>query len=275
MTAALLPDRVNLAQIGQLAWTGRAAVANWRKRYVDFPRPVGGTDISPLFERAAAEHWLREHGLLPQIAIPTPAERADARLTALQAVRVLMPGVLAGAFADSYEGEAPQEGRAAIALLRDWTKVADTFTEVLPLLLELGYLTASALATVNQFDRARVDAWLSARTDAADEQAGADPSRFGLRADATAAAIATIAAEVLWVVDRDALYEQHVARTGRRLWAESRVTGEEAQVRRFELVLSAGWLAAHVLAPALGGRPARIDAHLEALARHIIDRRTG
>jgi hypothetical protein len=37
----------------------------------------------------------------------------------------------------------------------------------------------------------------------------------------------------------------------------------------------AGWLAACVLVPALGGHPRRVDAHLDALARHIIDDRTG
>lgn len=30
MTETQLPDRVNLAQIAQTAWTGRAAVAAWR-----------------------------------------------------------------------------------------------------------------------------------------------------------------------------------------------------------------------------------------------------
>ncbi|OEJ21604.1 hypothetical protein AS594_39440 [Streptomyces agglomeratus] len=83
--------------------------------------------------------------------------------------------------------------------------------------------------------------------------------------------IAEIAAEVLWVPDRDALYEQHAARTARRLWGEIRAKGKDASRVRYELVLSASWLAAYVLAPALGGNAERIDAHLNALARQIIE----
>ncbi|OEJ21603.1 hypothetical protein AS594_39435 [Streptomyces agglomeratus] len=132
-----------------MAWAGRAAVANWRCRHDDFPPPVGGTDTSPLFERTAAEEWLRAHDRLPHLTIPTPAERAGARLTGLQLVRALIPGVLAGTCMNTYEAEAPKEARATLALLRDYTKVADNLSEVVPLVLELGCLTASALVTVN------------------------------------------------------------------------------------------------------------------------------
>lgn len=52
--------------IAQLANVGRAAVSNWRRRYPDFPTPVGGTAASPSFDAAQVEDWLRRHGRLHQ-----------------------------------------------------------------------------------------------------------------------------------------------------------------------------------------------------------------
>lgn len=267
------PDEVNLAQIARLVGVGRAAVANWRRRHDNFPSPVGGTDTSPLFKRAAAEAWLRAHDRLFDFTTPTPAERAAARLTGLQLVRALVPGVLAETFVDTYEEEASHEARAVLELLRDYTKVADTLTEVVPLVLELGYLTASGLVTINQYDRARVDAWLTARARTAAHSATADPGGIGARADFAAVGVAQVAAEAMWVPDRDVLYEEHAQRAARSVWSEVRSKDEEAAGRaRYELALSAGWLTAYVLTPALGGHAQRIDAHLDALARHLIDR---
>jgi hypothetical protein len=65
---------VNLSQIGRMAGVGRAAVVNWRRRH-----PVGGTETSPTFPRAAAEQWLRDHGKIRQPPPSTGAagERRD------------------------------------------------------------------------------------------------------------------------------------------------------------------------------------------------------
>ncbi|MER7169189.1 N-6 DNA methylase [Micromonospora sp. NPDC000207] len=52
--------------IAQLANVGRAAVSNWRRRYADFPTPVGGTPTSPTFDATQIESWLRRHGRLHQ-----------------------------------------------------------------------------------------------------------------------------------------------------------------------------------------------------------------
>ncbi|MGW2599507.1 hypothetical protein [Streptomyces klenkii] len=268
MTTA--PDHVTLTQIARMAWTGRAAAATWRRRYDDFPSSVGGTSDSPLFERTAAEAWLRAHDRLPAFTTPTQDERAGARLTGLQLVRALVPGILAGAFVDTYEEEAPEDARAALALLRGYAEGADTLTEVVPLVLELGYLTASGLVTVNQYDRSRVDAWLTAQTQTAETAARDSVDDIGASADVAAVDVAQIAAEALWVPDRDALYEQHADRTARRLWAETHAAKDTSRVH-YEVALAAGWLAAHVLTPALGGSAQRIDQHLEALARQIID----
>src|SRR5207237_7881052 len=52
--------------IARLANVGRAAVSNWRRRYADFPTPVGGTATSPHFDAREVEQWLRRQGKLHQ-----------------------------------------------------------------------------------------------------------------------------------------------------------------------------------------------------------------
>jgi len=54
--------RVAAADIARLAGVGRTAVSNWRRRFPDFPRPVGGTPSNPLFSMAEVEAWLRGQG---------------------------------------------------------------------------------------------------------------------------------------------------------------------------------------------------------------------
>lgn len=60
---------VTAAAIARLAGVGRAAVSNWRRRYADFPRPVGGTETSPSFALAEVEGWLREQGKLTELPL--------------------------------------------------------------------------------------------------------------------------------------------------------------------------------------------------------------
>ncbi|MEQ4303881.1 N-6 DNA methylase [Plantactinospora sp. B6F1] len=48
--------------IARLANVGRAAVSNWRRRFPDFPEPVGGSSASPLYSLAEVESWLTRHG---------------------------------------------------------------------------------------------------------------------------------------------------------------------------------------------------------------------
>jgi len=56
------------AAIARLAGVGRAAVSNWRKRYPDFPQPVGGSPNSPTFRRAEVIGWLHATGKAEQLA---------------------------------------------------------------------------------------------------------------------------------------------------------------------------------------------------------------
>ncbi|MBX6382198.1 MAG: N-6 DNA methylase [Microbispora sp.] len=59
---AAIEATVNAGDIARLADVGRAAVSNWRRRYEDFPQPVGGTASSPLFSLPEVEAWLRRNG---------------------------------------------------------------------------------------------------------------------------------------------------------------------------------------------------------------------
>ncbi|MFI0419237.1 N-6 DNA methylase [Spongiactinospora sp. 9N601] len=60
---------LNAGDIARLAGVGRAAVSNWRRRYDDFPRPVGGTAASPLFSLREVEDWLRENGKAFEVSL--------------------------------------------------------------------------------------------------------------------------------------------------------------------------------------------------------------
>lgn len=59
--------KVAAGDIARLAGVGRAAVSNWRRRFADFPRPVGGTSANPLFSMAEVESWLRAQGKLAEL----------------------------------------------------------------------------------------------------------------------------------------------------------------------------------------------------------------
>lgn len=88
---------VTAADIARLAAVGRAAVSNWRRRHDDFPRPVGGTAVSPTFSLAEVEDWLRGQGKL----VDSPArERVWQTLRAAGAEGTDLADVLAfaGAF---------------------------------------------------------------------------------------------------------------------------------------------------------------------------------
>ncbi|WBB79287.1 N-6 DNA methylase [Micromonospora sp. WMMD882] len=61
---SIAPSEATLTASGiaRLANVGRAAVSNWRRRYADFPAPVGGSPTSPSFDAHEVEQWLRRHG---------------------------------------------------------------------------------------------------------------------------------------------------------------------------------------------------------------------
>jgi type I restriction enzyme M protein len=52
------PDLMGLSDIARLAGVQRSAVANWRDRHDDFPKPVPATGHGPVFKREAVLAWL-------------------------------------------------------------------------------------------------------------------------------------------------------------------------------------------------------------------------
>jgi SAM-dependent methyltransferase len=61
-------EQMTAAAIARLAGVGRAAVSNWRRRYPEFPKPVGGSPNSPTFDRGEVEAWLKATGKADQLA---------------------------------------------------------------------------------------------------------------------------------------------------------------------------------------------------------------
>lgn len=61
-------DLQTAAWIARQVGVGRAAVANWRKRYPDFPQPVAGGTNTPLFSWSAVQAWLVDNGKAGQLA---------------------------------------------------------------------------------------------------------------------------------------------------------------------------------------------------------------
>jgi hypothetical protein len=56
------------AAIARLAGVERAAVSNRRRRYPEFPKPVGGSPTSPTFDLAEVEAWLKATRKTGQLA---------------------------------------------------------------------------------------------------------------------------------------------------------------------------------------------------------------
>lgn len=120
---------VTLAAIARLAGVGRAAVSNWRRRYPDFPVPVGGTDASPQFALDAVEAWLKRHDKIAATA--GPLERLWPRVEDL-GDRDRMGRVVAGLGARLSDSAADQRDRgepldpAEQALVDDAVRMAGT-----------------------------------------------------------------------------------------------------------------------------------------------------
>ncbi|WP_181778855.1 N-6 DNA methylase [Pseudonocardia pini] len=61
-------DLVTAAAVARRAGVGRAAVANWRKRYPDFPQPVSDAGSGTLYSWQQVEKWLVGTGKADQLA---------------------------------------------------------------------------------------------------------------------------------------------------------------------------------------------------------------
>ncbi|WP_433165368.1 N-6 DNA methylase [Kribbella sp. CA-247076] len=122
--------------IARLAGVGRAAVSNWRRRYADFPEPVGGTPTSPSFDLAAVEHWLTAQGKLPEVSAPDRAWREIAAASGGQDLgeALWLAGLML--FHRSVTGEAskavPSPNSLAASVGRASRSAEELFREQLP-----------------------------------------------------------------------------------------------------------------------------------------------
>jgi type I restriction-modification system DNA methylase subunit len=90
-------EEITAAAIARLAGVGRSAVANWRRRYPDFPQPAGGSATSPTFDRGAVEEWLKRTGKAEQLASAGRTETGTQRIAAPErSVSDLRAGELLG-----------------------------------------------------------------------------------------------------------------------------------------------------------------------------------
>ncbi|GAB3651956.1 hypothetical protein GCM10027589_09060 [Actinocorallia lasiicapitis] len=69
-------QEVTAAEIARMVGVSRAAVSNWRRRYLDFPDPVGGPSSSPTFSWQEIEAWLRANNRTV-LAGSVPAREPD------------------------------------------------------------------------------------------------------------------------------------------------------------------------------------------------------
>src|ERR1700690_1126136 len=76
-------DQIPAAAIARLAGVGRAAVSNWRRRYPDFPEPVGGSRASPTFSVTEVEAWLKATGKADQLATAGRTSTGTQRINGL------------------------------------------------------------------------------------------------------------------------------------------------------------------------------------------------
>lgn len=59
MTDGIGEDLLGINEIADLAGVSRQAVANWRSRFSDFPKPIAELKSGPVFRRSQVRAWLR------------------------------------------------------------------------------------------------------------------------------------------------------------------------------------------------------------------------
>src|ERR1700685_4106279 len=88
-------EEMTAAAIARLAGVGRAAVSNWRRRYPEFPKPVGGSPTSPTFDVAEVEAWLKATGKADQLATAGQTDTGTQRISEPErSITDLQPGDL-------------------------------------------------------------------------------------------------------------------------------------------------------------------------------------
>jgi SAM-dependent methyltransferase len=138
-------DQITAAAIARLAGVGRAAVSNWRRRYPDFPNPVGGSLTSPTFDRAEIEAWLKITGKADQLVTAGQTDTGTQRISELErSITDLRPDeLLARCMAALLPRETAVGGSA-----EEEDEIFVDMTEDLPLVLDPACGTGTALLAV-------------------------------------------------------------------------------------------------------------------------------
>ena len=140
-------EEMTAAAIARLAGVGRAAVSNWRRRYPEFPKPVGGSPTSPTFDRAEVEAWLKITEKADQLATAGQTDTGTQRISEPErSITDLEPSDL---LARSMAALLPRETAAGMATEDEAEPEAFVDTsEDLPVVLDPACGSATALLAV-------------------------------------------------------------------------------------------------------------------------------
>jgi hypothetical protein len=140
------PEEITAAAIARLAGVGRAAVSNWRRRYPEFPKPVGGSPNSPTFDRAKVEAWLKATGKADQLATAGQTHTGTQRIGEPdRSISDLRSGDL---LAKAMAALLPRETVRGRSAENDWTEAFLDSTDDLPLVLDPACARGTALVAV-------------------------------------------------------------------------------------------------------------------------------
>ena len=86
---------IGISEVAKIAGVSRQAVANWRKRSEDFPRPIAELASGPIFQRSHVRAWLRKKGVpMPDVFSTINLKGGVGKTTTTVALAEFMSGRL-------------------------------------------------------------------------------------------------------------------------------------------------------------------------------------
>ena len=88
-------DLIGISEIAKIAGVSRQAVANWRKRFSDFPSPIAELASGPIFRRSHVRVWLRKREVpMPDVLSAINLKGGVGKTTTTVALAEFMSGRL-------------------------------------------------------------------------------------------------------------------------------------------------------------------------------------